>query len=121
MNLIRLSAILAASLSLQAAERVVEISAYDARCVKCCGKWAKFNRTSSGTVPTVGRTVACNFLKPGTRIVIEGIGERVVEDTLNPRFGHRVDLLLSSHSEAKTFGVRKLKVTVQRKANRKAK
>lgn len=39
------------------------------------------NRTSSGRYPQGGRTVASNFLPQDTVIYIEGLGERVVEDT----------------------------------------
>ena len=38
------------------------------------------SKTSSGTYPAAGRTVACNSLPLGTRIYIEGYGEFVVED-----------------------------------------
>ena len=38
------------------------------------------SKTSSGTYPVAGRTVACNSLPLGTRIYIEGYGEYVVED-----------------------------------------
>lgn len=38
------------------------------------------SKTSSGTYPSAGRTVACNSLPLGTRIYIEGYGEYVVED-----------------------------------------
>lgn len=98
------------------ASLLVEVSAYDNAgpqgCVRCCGKWAKFNRTTFRTRPTVGRTVACNFLPLGTKIHIQGVGERIVEDRLSPRFGHRIDLLLSDHETATRWGVRKLKVTI---------
>ena len=103
------------TVGLCAGERVVEVSAYDNAgprgCARCCGKWAPLNRTASGTVPTVGRTIACNFLPFGTKVHIEGIGERVVEDRLSPKFGHRIDLLLTDHETALKFGLRKLKVT----------
>lgn len=35
---------------------------------------------ANGNYPTTGYTVACNSLPLGTRVYIEGIGERVVED-----------------------------------------
>lgn len=38
------------------------------------------NKTSSGTYPVAGRTVACNSFPLGTRVMIEGYGEYVVED-----------------------------------------
>lgn len=38
------------------------------------------SKTSSGTYPAAGRTVACNSIPLGTRVYIEGLGEFVVED-----------------------------------------
>ena len=38
------------------------------------------NPCANGNYPTDGYTVACNSLPFGTRVYIEGIGERVVED-----------------------------------------
>jgi 3D (Asp-Asp-Asp) domain-containing protein len=48
-------------------------------CRKCCGKWAG-GPTASGAMPAEGRTVACGSLPLGTRILIAGQGEFVVED-----------------------------------------
>ena len=39
------------------------------------------NRCANGNYPTEGYTVASNYFPAGTRLYIEGIGERVVEDT----------------------------------------
>lgn len=38
------------------------------------------NPCANGNYPTVGKTVACNSLPMGTKIYIEGVGERIVED-----------------------------------------
>ena len=55
-----------------------QIYGYDT-CVTCCGK--SDGITASGTVATVGRTCAAPYgLAFGTRLWIDGIGERVVED-----------------------------------------
>lgn len=53
------------------------ITGYDI-CIECCGKTDGI--TASGTVGVVGRTVAANNFQFGTRLYIDGIGERVVED-----------------------------------------
>lgn len=45
-----------------------------------CSACNSGSKTSSGTYPVAGRTVACNSLPLGTRIMIEGFGEYVVED-----------------------------------------
>ncbi|MDD4439213.1 MAG: 3D domain-containing protein [Tissierellia bacterium] len=43
----------------------------------------EYGITRSGTVVEEGRTIAADWsvLEPGTRVYIEGIGERIVEDT----------------------------------------
>ena len=63
-----------------------KITGYDAYCEHCCGK--SDGITASMTKATVGRTVAMNRtdmkklgIEYGDVILIEGIGERVVEDT----------------------------------------
>lgn len=63
-----------------------KITGYDAKCEHCCGK--SDGITASMTKATVGRTVAMNRqqirelgLEYGDVIYIEGIGERVIEDT----------------------------------------
>lgn len=71
-------------------------------CSKCCGKWGG-KRTSSGTIPTVGRTVGCNSLPAGTRILING-HEYTVEDTGNMR-NNVIDIYMGSHQAARNFGV----------------
>ena len=53
------------------------ITGYDI-CVQCCGKTNGI--TAGGTSATVGRTCAANGMDFGTRLYIDGIGERVVED-----------------------------------------
>ena len=72
-------------------------------CEKCCGKWSQFNKTASGTTPQQGRTVACNSLEFGTKIVING-SVYTVEDTGN--MGTNViDIYFNSHEAALNFGV----------------
>ena len=89
------------------------ITAYCA-CRKCCGPNAK-GITASGTRPTEGRTVAAARSIPlGTRIHIEGIGWRVVEDRTARRYDGRVDVYFKSHNDALQFGKRKLQITIQR-------
>lgn len=38
------------------------------------------NPCANGNYPTVGKTIACNSLPMGTKVYIEGVGERIVED-----------------------------------------
>ena len=85
-----------------------KLTAYCA-CSKCCGKWAGGN-TSSGTVPTQGRTVACNTLPAGTKVNING-HDYIVEDTGNMK-GNVIDIFFNSHQEALNFGVQYAEVFV---------
>lgn len=48
----------------------------------------------------------------GTRLAIEGLGERVVEDAGGAIQGHRLDVFFESHREARSFGRRWLEVRV---------
>ena len=72
-------------------------------CERCCGKWSQFNKTASGTTPQQGRTVACNSLEFGTRIVING-SIYTVEDTGNMG-ANVIDIYFNSHEAALSFGV----------------
>jgi 3D (Asp-Asp-Asp) domain-containing protein len=110
--------ILLLALPLVAAEpQTFEVTAYCNEgpngCAICCGKWAKLNRTASGHRPTPGVTCAAPRRIPfGTRLWIEGVGVRVVQDRLSPKFDSRIDVFFASHSEARRFGKRTLKVRV---------
>lgn len=76
-------------------------------CAKCCGKTNGI--TASGTIATEGRTVA-STLPFGTKLYIDGIGERIVEDRGGAIQGNKLDLFMSDHNSALQFGVRKLDV-----------
>ena len=66
--------------------------------------------TASGTVPQAGRTIACNFLPFGTRVVING-HEYIVEDTGGALGNSVIDVFVNSEEEAYQLG--RQKVTVQ--------
>ena len=73
------------------------ITGYDT-CYSCCGKTDGI--TASGAYATVGRTIAAPSNLPfGTRLYIDGIGERVVEDRGGSISGQRLDILCNNHSE----------------------
>lgn len=73
------------------------ITGYDI-CYSCCGKIDGI--TASGAYATVGRTIAAPSNLPfGTRLYIDGIGERVVEDRGGSISGQRLDILCNNHSE----------------------
>ena len=58
--------------------------------------------TASGTVPQVGRTVACNFLPMGTHVRING-HEYIVEDT-GAMQGNVIDVFVHTEEEAEQLG-----------------
>lgn len=60
------------------------------------------NLTASGTVPQVGRTVACNSLPLGCHVLING-HEYVVEDT-GGMSDNVIDIFVSSEEEAYQLG-----------------
>ena len=85
-------------------------------CAICCGVMGGTGITASGKPARQGVTVAASRKIPmGTRLRIEGVGVRVVQDRLATRYDDRVDVFFSSHAEAQRFGKRLLKVTVLKK------
>lgn len=82
-------------------------------CTKCTGKYpgsTGYGVTSSGAKANEGTTVAMAGLPFGTKIYIEGIGERVVQDRGVGK--GIVDIYFSSHKACLQFGTRKAKVWV---------
>lgn len=73
------------------------VTGYDT-CAACCGK--SDGITASGTYATAGRTVAASSeFDFGTRLWIDGIGERVVEDRGGAIGGGRLDVVCEDHAE----------------------
>lgn len=70
-------------------------------CSICCGKWAN-GITASGKIAVEGITVAADpkVIPLGTRIYIEGLGERIVQDTGGAIKKNKLDIYVSSHSKA---------------------
>lgn len=79
-----------------------KITAY-CSCSICCGKNGG-KITSSGTIPTVGRTVGCNSLPAGTEIIIDK-HKYIVEDTGNVP-DNVIDIYMESHEAALARGTR---------------
>lgn len=71
------------------------------------------NPTASGAMPTVGRTVACNFLPFGTEVEING-HIYVVEDTGSIEYlGYNtIDIFVDSYEEAIQLGRYKTEMRV---------
>ncbi len=97
--------------------QVFKLTAY-CSCVKCCGK--SDGITASGKPAKYGY-IACNWLKFGTKVRIEGLGIFVVMDRgAKSQFGDKknhikhLDIWFAKHSEARKFGVRYAKVEILR-------
>ena len=88
----------------ESGKRTIEcvITAY-CHCAKCCGKTDGI--TASGDKATEGVTIAMDKSMPfGTKIYIDGVGERIVQDRGGAIKGNRIDLYFDSHQEALNFG-----------------
>lgn len=75
-------------------------------CRRCCGKWAKYHKTASGTTPQAGRTIAVSKsqISFGSTVVIDEI-EYIAEDTGGAIKQNRIDIYFDTHSEALQYGV----------------
>lgn len=69
-------------------------------CSRCCGKSTGI--TATGAKATEGVTVAADWsvIPAGSRIEIEGVGERVVQDKGGGVKGNRIDIFVNSHGNA---------------------
>lgn len=73
------------------------------------------NPCANGRYPTVGYTVACNSLPLGTRVYIDGVGERVVEDRgASWHASNWMDLYLGDVSSCNAWGVQSRNVYIVR-------
>jgi 3D (Asp-Asp-Asp) domain-containing protein len=81
-------------------------------CVKCCGKTDGI--TASGVKAVEGITVAGDTSKLpfGTKIYIDGVGERIVQDTGGVIKGNKIDLYFDEHQSALNFGRQTKQVTI---------
>lgn len=70
--------------------------------------------TASGEPVTPGVTIAADpdVLPLGTRVYIDGIGERVVQDTGGAIKGRKIDLAVESHREALAWGRKEAEVWI---------
>ena len=82
-------------------------------CTKCCGKWAEYGLTASGTVPQEGRTVAVDpdVIPLGSELWIDGEGPFIAEDTGSGINGSTIDVYHQSHAAALEWGKREVTVT----------
>jgi len=65
------------------------------------------SKTATGTIPLSGRTVAVDprIIPYGTKIYIEGVGERIAEDTGASIKGRQLDVFLPTVDHCRNFGV----------------
>lgn len=98
-----------ASASTSTGSQIYKITAY-CPCSRCCGK--SNGITAAGTRATAGRTVAASSrFAFGTKLNING-HIYTVEDRGGAISGNKIDIFVSSHSEALAWGVRYLPVSV---------
>lgn len=85
---------------------------YYCPCTDCCGKTDGI--TASGTLAQEGITVAADWdiLPLGSKIYIEGIGYRTVEDKGGAIVGQSLDVFVNSHTEALELGRHKADVWI---------
>jgi 3D (Asp-Asp-Asp) domain-containing protein len=90
---------------------LVEATAY-CSCVKCCGK--SDGITASGVKAVEGITIAADIRKlpMGTKVYIEGLGERIVQDTGSAIKGNRIDIYFDSHEQALKWGRQQIEIEV---------
>lgn len=81
-------------------------------CRQCSSGWG--HQTSSGATCVEGVTVACAILPAGTRVKIDGYGERIVQDTGAGVRGQHLDVFMESHSECLRHGIRYREVWIKR-------
>ena len=75
-----------------------------------CGKTDGI--TASGVKATEGRTIACDFLKFGTQVVILG-QTYTVEDRIGSGHPSKLDIFMEDRQEALKFGHQKLEVEIK--------
>ncbi len=83
----------------------MEVTAY-CPCPLCCGKGDGI--TSSGQRARPHHTIAVDpsVIPLGATVYLEGLGIFIAEDTGGAIRGNRIDLFMSGHHQALSFGVR---------------
>ena len=87
-----------------------EVTAY-CGCELCCGEWAD-GYTFTGDLATEGVTIATypDDIPLGSKVFIEGVGERIAQDIGGAIHNKRIDVFFSQHSDALAFGRQNLEV-----------
>lgn len=75
-----------------------------------------YTNTATMTTPTVGRTIAVSRdlfpLLRGKKVYVQGFGVFIVEDTMNPKWNRKCDILVPSKNIARNLGTKDLKIFV---------
>lgn len=88
-------------------------------CALCCGPWARYGLTRSGTRPEAYRTAACDPRLRGRVVSLLGGALRFrCEDTGSKVRGRRLDIYVGAgpgkHAEARRRGVARVKAQIDR-------
>lgn len=80
-------------------------------CAKCCGKWAEYGLTATGTNPEAMRTVAVDpdVIPLGSLLLIGGVSY-IAEDTGAGINGQAIDIFYPTHEMALEHGVQRAEV-----------
>lgn len=88
-------------------------------CRICCGNYSpevtgREARTSTGTIPQQGRTIAVDpmVIPYGTSVHIDGMGDYIAEDCGGAVRQNHIDVYFESHEAALAFGSRRLYVSI---------
>jgi 3D (Asp-Asp-Asp) domain-containing protein len=101
----------------RASRRLVVATGY-CPCPECCGpnspQAGGRGLTASGKRPRPGVTAAADWslFPQGTRLLIQDVGHRIVEDRGERIVGSRIDIFFRAHAEAVAFGRRSVGVRV---------
>jgi len=74
----------------------------------CCAKCTKGTGiTANGKIPTQGITIAASRSLPFGTKVVTSYGVYEVQDRLAKRYDNRFDIYMSSHADAREFGIKR--------------
>jgi 3D (Asp-Asp-Asp) domain-containing protein len=91
---------------------VFETTAYEGS-FRSCGYWSRYHLTASGKRVRVGYIAADTRILPfHTKVYIEGIGVRVVEDRGGAIKGRKLDIYMNTVHQCLKWGRRKVKVYI---------
>lgn len=94
-------------------EFYVTATAYTAYCKGCSGTTATGINLRSGSVPGL-KVIAVDpsVIKLGSKVWVEGYGLAVAEDTGGAIKGNKIDIFVHSETEARNWGVKKVRIKV---------